>query len=280
MRAASAGVRRDELFERLGPALEEDLRQTTRRHHADGIAIAARILSGDQPLLAGEAHEQRTTLAQERLCKALVVFAFAQVSAQAKLVVQLVGVARVAAQLRLDLLDCVRIEQVAELFLPEQLAQEVTVERQRLRAPLGGRRVVLVHVGRDVVEEERRGVRRGRGGLDVDEIELPSAQSLQQPLQRRQVEDILQAFAVGLEDDRERAVAACDLQQALRLEALLPQRRTLVGAAARDQERTCGVLAEAGAEERALSHLLHDELLDLVRRDRDLVDRRRRIGVR
>src|SRR2546425_2383871 len=110
-RPASAGVTRDELLERLGPALEEDFRQTARRHHADGVAIAARILGGDQPLLACEAYEQRTTLAQERLREAFVVFAFAQVSAQAKLVVKLVGVAWVAAQLRLDLLDCIRIEQ-------------------------------------------------------------------------------------------------------------------------------------------------------------------------
>ena len=45
--------------------------------------------------------------------KALVVFAFAQVSAQAELVVKLVCVARVAAQLRLDLLDRICVEQVA-----------------------------------------------------------------------------------------------------------------------------------------------------------------------
>src|SRR5207253_2842361 len=232
-----ARVTREELLERFGAALEEDFRQTARRHHAAGIAITAGILGRNQPLLSREADEQRATLAQERLCEALVVFALAQVSAQAQLVVKLVGVARIAAQLSLDVLDSIRVEQVAQLFLPQQLAQE-------------------------------------------DEVELARAQPLQQPLQRGQVEDVLQALAIGLEDDWERAVAARDLKQSLRLEALLPQRRALVRAATRDQQRAGCVLAETRAEKRALPHLLHDELLDLVRRDQDLVGRRRRIGIR
>ena len=185
----------------------------------------------------------------------------------------------VAAQLVLDLVERARVDQVAQLLLPEQLAQQVAVERQRLRAPLGGRRVVLVHVVGDVVEEQRGRVRRGRGGLDVDEVDLPRAQALQQPLQRGQVEDVLQALAVGLEHDRERRVAARDLQQRLRLQALLPERRALAGPAARDQQRAARVLAEARAEERRVAELLRDELLDLLGLEQHLVDRRRRVGV-
>ena len=103
-------------------------------------------------MLAGEAHEQRAPLAQERLRKPFVVLAFPQVAAQAQPVVQLIGVSRRAAQLRLDLLEGAGVEQVAQLLLAEQLAQQVAVERERLRAAFRGRRVVLVHVGRDVVE--------------------------------------------------------------------------------------------------------------------------------
>ena len=44
----------------------------------------------------------------------------------------------------------------------------------------------------------------------------------QQPVQGGQVEDVLQAFAVGLEDDREAGEVLGDLEQALRLEPLLP----------------------------------------------------------
>ena len=102
---------------------------------------------------------------------------------------------------------------------------------------------------------------------------------MQDPLQRGQVEDVLQALAVGLEHDREGAVVARDLEQALRLEPLLPERRALARAPPRDQERATRVLAEAGAEERRLPDLLHDELLDLVRREQQIGDRRRQVGL-
>ena len=68
---------------------------------------------------------------------------------------QLVGVARVAEQLSLDLGERVRVDQVARLL--HSRGAEITVERERLGPPLRGRRVVLVHVGGDVVEEERGG---------------------------------------------------------------------------------------------------------------------------
>src|SRR5205823_7908471 len=165
-RPAPARVTDHELLERLGPAFEEHLRQPAGRHHAERVTVTARILRGDQPLLAGEAHEERTTLTQQRLREPFVVLALAQVAAQAELVVQLVCISRRAVQLRLDLLDRPGIEQVAELLLAEQLPQEIPVERERLRPPLRGWRVVLVHVRRDVVEEERRRIRRRGRGLD------------------------------------------------------------------------------------------------------------------
>ena len=67
---------------------------------------------------------------------------------------QLVGVPGHAPQRRLDVGERGRVDQVAQLLLAEQLAQELAVERERLRATLGRRGVVGVHVGRDVVEEE------------------------------------------------------------------------------------------------------------------------------
>ena len=192
---------------------------------------------------------------------------------------QLVGVARGTAKTALHLLDRLRVEQVAQLLLAEQLAQELAVERERLGAALGRRRVVLVHVGGDVLEDERAGERRGGHRLDLDQIELARLQPLEDLLQRRQVEDVLQAFAVGLEHDRKGRVAPRDLEQALRLQSLLPERRALAGAAARDQKRPGRVLAEAGAEERALSDLVHDQLLDLVGPDEKLVQRGRLVDV-
>ena len=64
------------------------------------------------------------------------------------------------------------VDQLAQLLLAEQLAQQVAVERQRRRAALGGGRVALVHVGGDVVEQQRGGERRGGRGLDFDERDL------------------------------------------------------------------------------------------------------------
>src|SRR6185295_15466815 len=155
-----------------------------------------------------------------------------------------VSVARHRSQRRLDLGERTGVEQVAQLLLAEQLAQEVAVERERLGTPFGRRRVVLVHVGRDVVEQERGGHRRGRRGLQLDEVEVAGAKAVQDPAERGQVEDVLEAFAVRLQDDRKRSVGPRDLEQALRLEALLPERRALPGTPTRDQEGTPRVLAE------------------------------------
>ena len=52
---------------------------------------------------------------------------------------QIVGGPRLSAQLALDLVDGVGVEQVAQLLLPEQLPQQLAVERQRLCPPLGRR---------------------------------------------------------------------------------------------------------------------------------------------
>src|SRR5207247_11049844 len=116
-RPAAARVAQDQLLEGLGPAFEEDRRQTAGGHDAERVAIAAGILGGDQPLLGGETHEESTTLAQEGLREPSVVLTRAEVAAQAQQVVQLIGVSRRAAELCLDLVDCACIEQVAELLL-------------------------------------------------------------------------------------------------------------------------------------------------------------------
>ena len=268
-----------ELPERVGAALEEHLGQPARRHRAERVAVAAGVLGRDQPLLARDAKHEGTALGEQRPGKRRVVLPDPAVAADAQLVVELVGRSGLAAKLPLDLVDRVGVEQVAQLLAAEQLAEQVAVERERLRAPLGRRRVVLVHVRRDVVEEERRAHRRGASGLDLDEVEPSRLDPGEQRPQRRQVEDVLEALAVGLEHDRERAVAARDLQQRLRLEPLLPERRALAGPAARDQERAGGVLAEAGAEERRLAELGDDEILDLGRLEQQIGDRRRRVGV-
>src|SRR5205823_4910770 len=185
---------------------------------AEGVAVAAGVLGRYETALRGHPHLDRAPLREQDRGERLVVLAWPEVSPKAKDVVQFIRVPRIPSELRLHLLDRIAVEEVSELLLAEQLPEKVAVERERLCAPLRRRRVVFVHVVRDVVEEERGRIGRGRGRLHVDEIELPGPEPLEEPLQGRQVEDVLQALAVGLEDDRERAVAARDLEQALRLE--------------------------------------------------------------
>ena len=76
------------------------------------------------------------------------------------------AVARVEAlQLPLDVVDRVGIEQLAQLRIAEQLAQLRLIDRQRLRAPLGERRVAVVHEACDVAEEQRCRERRRLVGI-------------------------------------------------------------------------------------------------------------------
>jgi hypothetical protein len=224
---------------------EKRIGKARRRHRADGIAVPTRVLGRDEPLVAPDADADGAALALERRGKSLVDLGEPNVATPQEEIVQLVGGSRRPAKLSLHLLERSGVDEVAELLLAQELAQEVAVEGERLRAPLGEGRVVLVHVRRDVVEEEGSAERRGRGRLDLHEVEAPRLEVRQEPPERREVEDVLEAFPVGLEHDGEVRVAAGDLEEALRLETLLPQRRPLARAPPWDEERSRGVLAEA-----------------------------------
>ena len=182
-------------------------------------------------------------------------------------------------QRALDLLQRLGLISSRSSSAPEQLREQVAVERQRRRAALGVRRVALVHVGGDVVEQQRGGERRGGLGLDLDQGDLARVQVAQQVDQRGQVEHVAQALAVGLEDHREAREVLGDLEQALRLEPLLPQRRALARVGARDQQAAGGVLAEARAEQGRAAELADDQVLDLVRLEQDQVGVGRLVGV-
>ena len=94
-----------------------------------------------------------------------------------------------------------------------------------------------------------------------------------------QVEHVAQALAVGLEHDRELAVALGHLEQRLRLEPLLPEGSALARVGARQQQRPRRVLAEARAEQRRAGQLAHHELLDHVRLDEHELRAGRLVGV-
>src|SRR5262245_49204965 len=148
------------------------------------------------------------------------IFDYPQISCTTEHIMKIVRRTRISTQLSFDVLERAWIDQVAELLLPEELAEQVAIERQGLRPSLGGWRVVLVHVRGDVVEEQRGRVRRRARRFDIDDVDLPRAQPVEELLERRQVEHVLQALPVGLEHDRESRIAPRDLEQRLRLQPL------------------------------------------------------------
>ncbi len=105
-------------------------------------------------------------------------------------------------------------------------------------------------------------------------------QRAQDLLKTGQVQHVLQALPVGLQDDREVGIAARHLEQGLGLQALLPQRRALARIGAWDQQRARRVLAKARPEQRRATELGGHRLLDLVGIDQQQLRRRgQRLGL-
>ena len=117
----------------------------------------------------------------------------------------------------------------------------------------------------DVAEEQRRGKRRRRVGIDRGDADLAAADVAERRDERRHVEEIAQALAIGFEQHREGSVARGDGEQVRGALALLPERRAHAGAALRQEQRPRRVLAELRGEERRRPELAHDQRLHFVR---------------
>ena len=153
-------------LERLRARLQEDVGYAARGLYADGIAVTRQVLDGDPALFAADAYLEGAPLRRERAEPVGRIGAHAprgnfsgrQVADAPQQIVQLIAIPRAAfaEPLQLDLqVDHGRgVEQLAQLLLAEQLAQALAVERKGLRASLRQRRIALVHVLGDVVEEQ------------------------------------------------------------------------------------------------------------------------------
>ena len=71
-------------LERRVVNLQEDLGQAARRHRADRVAVASRVLGCDQAPFACDPHHHRSPLDEQRLRQILRVFVCAQVAAAAQ----------------------------------------------------------------------------------------------------------------------------------------------------------------------------------------------------
>ena len=127
-------------------------------------------------------------------------------------------------QRQFDLGERASVEQLPQFGLAEEFGEQARVEREGLRSPFGQRGIPLVEEHSHVAEEQRPGERRRRGGVHLHQPHLPGPQRPHQFDQARHVEDVLEALPHGFQQDRERAVAARDLEQVGRPLALLPQR--------------------------------------------------------
>src|SRR5207248_993578 len=88
------------------------------------------------------------------------------------------------------------------------------------------------------------------------------------------------AFAEGLEDDRERAVARRHLEQRSAALALLPERRARPRPAPRQQQCPGRALAEPAREQGGPEDGVGRDVLDLLRLEKDRVARWSLVGFR
>jgi hypothetical protein len=241
---------RQQALEGVRRGTQEGRGDANRWGDPDRVAIPRHVLDGDPSLLARDPRPDgaagRGQVLQPRHGRCQPAFGPCrhlgrrQIAQAAQEVVDAIERGRVPVvgemlQVELELDQRLRVEQLAQLLLAEQLPQEAAVERQRAGPPLGDRRVALVHVRGDVVEHQARRERRRLHGLDAVDGDLSPPDAGQDVAQGRQVEDVGQALAVRLDEDRERAVPRRDRQQIGRPLALLPERRPRPRPAARQQ---------------------------------------------
>src|SRR5690606_6688186 len=113
----------------------------------------------------------------------------------------------------LDLGDRVAVEELTQLGVAKELAQLRVVEGQSLSPSLGPGLIVVVEKAADPREHQRRRKGRGRLALDLANADPAIGDLAEQLAQARQIKGVAQALAVGLEDDREIAIASRDREQ-------------------------------------------------------------------
>ena len=199
-----------------------------------------------------------------------------EIPERAEEVVQVVGRPGAAAvaqalELELHLVQRAGIEQLSQLLGAQQLAEQVTVERQGRRPPLRERGVALVHVDADPSEQQRLGEGRRVLRVDRDEAGAPRAEVGHHLAEGRDVEHVAQTLPGGFEQDREVGELRRLGQEVGGPLSLLPQRRSLAGAAPREQERPRRRLPEHAGEHRRLRHRRDHRLLDRVGVEQELL---------
>ena len=182
------------------------------------------------------------------------LFARQIAKAQAKVVDAISGAGTVVFEQALgglfNLGDGVGIEQFAEVGIAQQFAQLILIDGESLGATFGQRSVSVIEEIGHIAEQQRGSEGRRLAGVDHMDAELALFDGPQGFKQRRHVEYVAQAFAIGLEQHRKRWIARSHAQQVVGAFAQLPQRGAGIGAAARKEQCSSGGFAKSPGKER------------------------------
>ena len=280
------GVSPDETLQGPVAPAGERAGEPDRERHAERVAEPGRVFDRRHSLLARNAEADGPAVREQLLGEAARIgvldargdLLVRELAERAKEVVQVIRRPRAAAfaealQLELDLRQRAGVQQLSQLLRPEQLSQQVPIQCQRGGAALGERRVALVHVDADPPEQQR--LREGRRVLRVhgDEPRSSGPEIGHDLAEGRDVEHVAEALARGLQQDREVGELRSLGEEIGRALSLLPERRALTGAAARQQERPRRRLPEHAGEHRGLRHGGDDRLFDPVGIEQEVLGR-------
>ena len=166
------------------------------------------------------------------------------------------------------------VDELPQLLGAQQLGQHLPVEGEGLGPALGEGGVALVEEVGHVGEGQRaRRTATARRSRPTPPGCVRARMPVMQVDQGGEVEDVAQALAVRLQQDRELAVLGGHRQQVGGPLAHLPQRRAGAGPAPGQQQGAGRVLPEPGREQRRVGQLADDQLLDLVGLDQHHVER-------
>src|SRR6185437_5755994 len=142
------------------------------------------------------------------------------------------------------------IQQLSKISIAEQFTQLFLIDRQGLCPTFGQRRISVIDVIGDIAEQQRTRKRGWSSGVRNVYADAAIRNGPQRLRQRRHVEHVAQTFAVRLQQNREARIPRGHAQQIVGPLALLPQRRSSLGTASRQEQRAARGLSKLCREQR------------------------------
>ena len=272
------GIAANQFQHRRRYRLQQSGRDSGRKGNSQRVAIASRILNGNQPLFSGYLDLEQSPGAKQplQLAGKLGVGETAQqflarkiTDAQQQVVDAVRGANALGFEQALQLLfhfaDGIGVQQLAQVGIAQQVTQLLLIDGEGLRAALGQRRIAVVDVIGHVAEQQRRSKGRGSAGVGNMHAHIALADGAQRLQQRRHIENVAHTLAVRFQQNGKRGIARGDGEQIIGALALLPQGRAALGPAARQEQRPRGTLAEFRRKQRGAAELPQHQVGSLFR---------------